>query len=160
MRQEDREYVGAVTLMLLGDGLNPDEVSSELGLVPSQCWRKGEKKSFLRADGTTRVFDSEHEWGGWKMLIPPEHKDDLIESQLEFWVDLLQSRIMALKRFRLLAFHCALDIFITSSETASIVIPHNLLTEVAALGVDLQWSFSAYSESEQAAAGDARNART
>jgi len=157
--EDNREYVGSTTLMVLGDDLDPDRVSADLRLEPSQCWRKGEA-SLRLADGTTRLREGKHEWGGWKLFVTPEQKDRPIESQLEFWVGLLQSRIAALKRLRLLGFECALDVFVTSSGTASISLPNQLQKEVTALGLDVRLSFWASSESEQAAAGDARDART
>lgn len=160
MSRLDREYVGSVTLMLLGENLDPNMVSEELDLLPSGCWRKGEGKSFRRADGTMHDFESKHEWGGWKLSVPAEHKDGPIESQLEFWVQLLRSRIAPLKRLRLLGFECLLDVFVTSGETASITVPYQLQKKLATLGLDVRLSFWASSENDQAATGDARNART
>ena len=145
--RQEREYVGSVTLILLGDDLDPDRVSAELQLVPSQCWRRGERKSLRANDGTTRILDSEHEWGGWKLFVSAEQKDSPIESQLEFWVGLLQSRMASLKQLKLLGFECILDVFVASSETASIAISHQLQWSVAALGLDMHFSFWASSES-------------
>jgi hypothetical protein len=159
MSEQDAEYVGSTTLIVLGDDLDPDQVSAELSLVPSQCWRKGQASLHL-ADGTTRLREGKYECGGWKLLVAPEQKDRRIEAQLEFWVELLQSRTAALKRLRLRGFECALDLFVTSSETASIFLSSQLQKEVTALGLDVRLLFWASSESEQAAAGDARNART
>ena len=139
--------------MVLGDHLDPDRVSADLRLEPSQCWRKGEA-SLRLADGTTRLREGKHEWGGWKLFVTPEQKDRPIESQLEFWVGLLQSRTAALKRLRLLGFECS------SSGTASIALSNQLQKEVTALGLDVRLSFWASPESEQAAAGDARDALT
>ena len=159
MSQQHLEYVGSTTLIVLGDDLDPDQVSAELGLEPSQCWRKGQA-SLRLSDGSTRLRAGKHEWGGWKLLVAPEQKDCPIESQLEFWVELLQSRAAALKRLRLRGFECALDLVVTSSETASIFLSSQLQKEVTALGLDVRLSFWASSESEQAAADDGRNART
>jgi hypothetical protein len=87
---------------------------------------------------------------GWLETVGAgEREDSPIESQLEYWVDLLRSRTAALKRLRVLGYECALDVFVTSSGTASIVVPHQLQKEVAALALDIRLSFSADSESER-----------
>ncbi len=54
----NKEYTSSVTLMILGDKLTPNDVSNELGLKPSQAWKKGEQKSFSRSDGSKIEFDS------------------------------------------------------------------------------------------------------
>jgi hypothetical protein len=148
---EDSEYVGSVSLILIGEDLDPDIVSSALELAPSQCWRRGEK-SLRLADGTTQVRESEYEWGGWKLFVAVEHKDGPIESQLQYWVELLQPRIATLKRLRLLGHECALDVFVTSNETASFALCSRLLKSVAALEVEMRLSFWASSERRSRAA--------
>jgi hypothetical protein len=141
MPLQDREYVSSVTLILLGD-LDPDSVSAELRLSPSQCWRKGERTVRL-ADGTVRLREAAHADGGWKLFIAAEHSEGPLEEQLEFWISALQPRITALKRLRLTGFECVLDVFVTSSETASIVLSNRVQKEIAALGLDIRLSFSA-----------------
>ena len=153
---QDREYASSVTLMVLGEGLDPDRVSAELHLEPSQYWRKGERSVRFRG-GTTRLRKSVHEWGGWKLFVAAEHKDECLEEQLEFWIYLLRSRIAGLRQLRLVGLKCALDVLVLSSETASIVLSNQLQKEVAALGLEMRISFWASPESDQAAAGDAGN---
>lgn len=93
------------------------------------------------------------------MFIADEHEDSSLEDQLEFWTNLLASRIGTLRQLRLFGFECALDVFVTSGETASIVLSSQAQNEIAALGLEMRISFWAANESEQAAAGGARNAR-
>lgn len=69
---QDREYVSSVTLLVLGEDLNPDKASAELRLEPSQSWRKDGRSIRLR-DGTTQLRESAHAWGGWKMFIADAH---------------------------------------------------------------------------------------
>jgi hypothetical protein len=159
MTDPDTEYVGSVTLMILGEDLDPDMVSRELGLTPSQAWRKGEKKSYLRANGTTHRFESRHEWGGWKLFLDPEHKNDPVEAQLEYWSELLGPRLNSITQLKSKGFECLLNIFVTSGETVCIVIPDQLQKSVASLGLDLHLSFIASTESEQVAPGDAAKPR-
>ena len=67
--KKDREYLGKVNLIIIGDDLDPDSVSNKLSLTPSQSWRKGERQELILRDGTKRVFKSRHSWGGWKLFI-------------------------------------------------------------------------------------------
>jgi len=55
------EHCCSVTLIVVGDVLEPDVVTSALGWPPDRSWRRGERKRFARPDGTERVFDSVHE---------------------------------------------------------------------------------------------------
>ena len=93
------------------------------------------------------------------LFVAAEQKDSPLEEQLELWVGLLRSRIAGLRQLRLFGLECALDVFVTSSETASVMISNQLQRKVAALGLEMRISFWAHSESEQAAAGDAGNPR-
>ena len=144
----DPEYVCSVSLIILGDDLDPDVVSEELSLRPWQSWRRREHKKYIRKDGSVREFDSRHSWGGWKLLIDPEHKEDLLESKLQFWCDLLQDRIEAIDRLKVRGYHCVLDLFITTDATASIIIPVELQKAIASLGLEIQLSVITGNEKE------------
>ena len=146
---EEKEYVSSVTLMILGEDLKPDEVSAELSLMPSQAWLKGEQKSFARADGSKRVFESRHEWGGWKCFVDQAHEDALLEEQLQFWCDTLQDKVDTLSRFKSKGLHCALSLFVTTDDTASIILPEELQASLASLGLELELSIMTGDESEQ-----------
>jgi hypothetical protein len=137
----DPEYTGSVMLMILGDDLDPDEVSDRLGLVPSQAWRKGERHSFTRTDGSRLEFRSKHTWGGWKRFIEPRQEKLPIEAQLEFWYKKLRAHIAALASFKSEGWDCALDLFVTTDATASMVFSGGLLKRIAELGVELRISF-------------------
>lgn len=145
MNDQDREYVCSVTLMVLGEDLDPDSVSATLRLEPSQCWRKGEKAKG-RCGSAIALRGSVQEWGGWKLFMADEQKDLLLEEQLECWVEVLRPRIVGLRQLRLLGLECALDIFVTSSETASIVLSNQLQKAVASLGLEMRISFWTFSE--------------
>ena len=146
---EEKEYVSSVTLMILGEDLKPDEVSAELSLKPSQAWRKGEQKSFVRSDGSRRVFDSRHEWGGWKCFVDQSHENDLLEEQLQFWCDTLRDKVDAIARLKSKGMHCALSLFVTTDDTASIIFPEELQASLAALGLELELSIMTGDASEQ-----------
>ena len=136
----DPEYTGSVMLMILGDDLDPDEVSDRLGLAPSQAWRKGERHSFAKPDGSKLEFMSKHRGGGWKRFIGAGQEKLPLEAQLEFWHRKLRSRIAALSSFRSKGWDCVLDLFVTTDETASIIFSADLQSQISELGVELRIS--------------------
>ena len=97
---EDSEAdVYSATLMILGDELNPQDVTAKLGIEPNQSWRKGEEKSFTNNDGTIHFFDSRHEYGGWKCFIPEEQQDLELGEQLNWWCDFLRGKEAVMQAF-------------------------------------------------------------
>jgi hypothetical protein len=57
------DHCCSVTLIVVGDDLEPDVVTSVLGWLPNKSWRRGEHKRVMQPDGNERVFDSIHDWG-------------------------------------------------------------------------------------------------
>ena len=140
--ETDQEYVSSVTLIILGEDLDPDMVSQELSLTPSKSWRKGEQMSFSRPDGSKRLFDSRHNWGGWKLFVDPKYENDLLETQLQFWCETLRDKTNAIARLKSKGMYCALSLFITTDATASIVLPETLQKSLANLGLEIDLSIS------------------
>ena len=130
--------------MVLGESLQPDVVTNELRLTPNQSWKKGEQKHFIRSDGSKLIFDSYHKWGGWKVFIPDEIKDEYLEEQLQYWCNTLQEKKSNIEALKSKDLDFALDIFICTDSTASIIIPEALQKEVSELGVELQISFQTH----------------
>jgi hypothetical protein len=145
----DREYTGSVMLLILGNDLDPDEVSDRLDLAPSQAWRRGERQSFVRVDGSRLEFKSKHGWGGWKRFIEARQKELPIEAQLEFWYKKLRSRVAALAHFRSKGWDCALDLFLVTDATASMIFSSELQNSLSELGVDLRISIWAVDPGEE-----------
>jgi hypothetical protein len=58
------ENCSSATLIITGIDLDPDVITEALDLTPTQTWRRGEQKRFVRPDGSVRQFDSIHELGG------------------------------------------------------------------------------------------------
>jgi hypothetical protein len=150
MMETNQEYVSSVTLMVLGTNLDPDMVSEELNLNPSQSWRNGEQKSFNRPDGSKHVFDSKHEWGGWRLFSDPLCKNAHLETQLQFWCDALQDKTSAMAVLKSKGLHCVLDVFVTTDATASIVLPEELQRSLGTLGLEIEISIIAGNKSEHA----------
>lgn len=86
-----------VTLIATGVDLDPDHVTELLKHSPDQSWRRGERKSFTRADGTVRQFESVHADGGWKWFLWKDTPGESLEVQIEKCLSILESRADALR---------------------------------------------------------------
>ena len=131
--QASREYLSYVTLMIHGKNLEPVEVSRLLHLRPSQSWKRGES--------TGRTMP--HPWGGWKKSLPKNLMPSPLPTQLRYWVRTLRERTAQIRTLERSTHLCALNCYIGSSHTASIIIPVELQQSVAALGLELHISFFA-----------------
>jgi hypothetical protein len=126
-----REYVSSVILVITGDSLIPPRVSQSLRLEPDQAWQKGEPKA---------VGDGIHQCGGWKKFLPEAMRSQPFEEQLGYWAALLGDRVNALDKLTQDGHQCLLSCFVTTDETASIVIPSTLQHSLARLNVPLEIS--------------------
>ncbi len=120
----------SATLIILGEALDPALVSELLGLSADAQWRRGEQKRSGQL-----VFDSVHEWGGWKRFIPAELRDAELQEQLEHWIELLAPREAALQRLAARGYELELNCFTASS--AELYLAPALLARLASWGVGL-----------------------
>jgi hypothetical protein len=118
------EYLSHATLMVLGTSLDPADVSSALGLRPTQAWMRGDT----------------HKWGGWKKSLPASQTNKPLPSQLRFWIRTLRGRAKAISKLVATGHLCTLDCYIGTASTASIIVPADLQSELAALGLELRLS--------------------
>ena len=132
--RHEQEYLSHVTLMILGENLDPQSVSRSLRLRPTKAWRQGEPKTH---------GSSTYEWGGWKKSLPNAQLIQPLNRQLAFWVKALTGRNQAIAKLTRDGNSCALSCYIGSSGTASIVISPVLQKNIAGLGLELQLSFFA-----------------
>jgi hypothetical protein len=138
---QDSDIAQSATLVIVGTDLDPGEVTDALGLQPWQSWTRGDRKSYVRRDGTRAEFESIHEWGGWKLRLPDSRQSrDLVE-QLRYWVELLRARSASLLHFRDKGFTIELNCCLIGDDTINIHIPADVLKELARLHVDLDVSF-------------------
>jgi Domain of unknown function (DUF4279) len=126
------EYRSHATLMLLGDDLDPTEVSRAIRMRPSQSWSRG--------DPQTSVSASRHEYGGWKKFLPVALTNAPLERQLAYWAKKLLGQGDTLNVFVSRGYVCALNCYIGIDATASVVLPSHLLMSLASLGVELRLS--------------------
>ncbi len=131
------DTVTSATLLIFGGEFEPSEVSKHLGLAPWRSWRKGEKKSYVREDGTTILFDSSNEWSGWKHKLPEELSLQPLEAQLEAWCELLRPRKNGLKLVRGMVEKIHLDCCIVCSSTTRLIVTPLIQETLAQLDVSL-----------------------
>ncbi len=139
---EEREYLSSATFLVLGEDLEPDTVSKELGISASQSWRP----------------DGSHQWGGWKKRIADEHRNAPLETQIEFWCDLLLDRTPGISKLKSRGHYCALDLCVITDSTASIIIPESLQKKLAELELEIRFSIRTETGSEHTVAGPATHA--
>lgn len=124
---KEPDEVASVTLIILGDDLEPGYVSDLLGMKPSQSWRKGEEKR--KAKGTF------YEWGGWKCFS--EDNSNVLEEQLESWLLLLERKAAAFRQMKENGWKCCLDCFLAFDDVSTVCIPSELSERTGELGLDL-----------------------
>ena len=125
----DAEYTSSVTLIILGTALDPQEVSRALRLRPAQSWKRGDTRG-----------KSAYDWGGWKKFLPASQESRPLASQLRYWARTLKGLSKPLSKLTNAGHICMLDCFIGTDATASIVIPSDLQSELAALGLEIRLS--------------------
>jgi hypothetical protein len=134
------EHHCSVTLIVTGDDLEPDEVTSALGWPPDQSWRRGERKRFIKPDGTERVFDSVHDWGGWKLFTADDERGRSLQDQIAAWLTRLRVKAQAIQHLRDRAWVVELNCFVATSECLEL--PATVIGDLAGLGVGLTLTFS------------------
>jgi hypothetical protein len=130
----------SVTLIVTGEDLDPAVVTAALGMTPDRSWRRGEYKSFVRGDGTTRVFDSIHDEGGWKCFMPSSEQTWPIQDQLASWLERLSGFRDVIRAFNDRGWDTELDGFVATSEFRHL--PPGLMSKLAGLGLTLALTFS------------------
>jgi len=139
-----KDAVCSATLIILGDDLNPDVITDALGLQPSQAWRRGDNHSSVKADGTVRVCETIHKWGGWKRWLEGDLRDMPLTTQLLHWADLLTEQASFISG--LTEKGCAVEMNCCVITEASVVIqvPAQIQQKFGELGVDLDVTFYAH----------------
>jgi len=135
--KDEREYECSTTLIITGEELNPDEVTQLLHLEPSQSWRRGELKQ--PSIGNQSVY----EFGGWKLFITDDRREQYLEKQLLHWYDLLKPKHEIFHEFNRRGFSLQLDCFITTDEAVSIYLDLELQKKLIKISVDIALSVSA-----------------
>ena len=136
----NNKTICSATLIVLGDDLYPNMVSGLLNLAPSQSWRKGEHHQFIRHDGTVQVFDTTHDWGGWKLWLPEELRQMPLDAQIKHWANLLGERAEEIRELKSCGFTIELNCSVTS-RTYFLQVMSELQKRLGELGVDMAITF-------------------
>ena len=92
-RKGDRE-MNLTQLVFCRENVDPDFVTRQLGLIPTESLRVGDETTIGGRPGfLSRV-------GLWKLSLPNESGERTIEEQLAQWTGLLQSRVQVLRELR------------------------------------------------------------
>jgi hypothetical protein len=126
-------------LIIWGGDFDPDEVTRTLRLKPTRTWRKGERRSFRRADGSIHL-GSRRPWSGWKKWMTDRFRERPLESQLSFWLRLLTRR-SALGKLRKNGAVVELNCCLIHRGSVNVTLPAAMISKLAALGVqlDITW---------------------
>jgi len=136
MTGEGAEHCCSVTLIVVGEDLDPEEVTRALGMEAHRSWRRGERKAFVRPDGSVQYFDSVHEEGGWKHFLPERYQDNRpLHEQIYLWVARLRGLAEAIKTLTERGWEVELDCFAIGSEV--LVLSSGDLRELAELRIGL-----------------------
>jgi hypothetical protein len=152
MAKMRKEHCCSVTLNVVGVDLEPNVVTSCLGWSPDQSWRRGERKRFMRPDGTERVFDSVHDRGGWKQFTAEDERGQSLEEQFAAWLERLRLKGQEIQRLHDHGWEIELDCFAATSECLDL--PAAMIKEMAGLGIGLALTFSANTDEDSADAPD------
>ncbi len=133
------EYISRVTLIILGNDLDPAHVSRMLKLRPSKVWKRGDSQTSGRL-----TFDSTYSWGGWKKFLPAAQNSRSLPSQLRYWARTLRGRERIISALVDSGHRCTLDCYIGTDTTASLILPTDLQQSLSALGLDLTFSVSVH----------------
>ena len=131
--------------MIIGESLDPSIATKLLGMRPNQQWRRGDQKSFKRKDGTVQIFDSVHEWGGWKRWSSDAEQKKEFEALLEYWCRKLTPKKKALTQLATSRCEVFLDCCLAGDAVVFAISPR-LLAKLAGLGVTLRVSFYHHQE--------------
>ena len=138
---DERRRQFSVTLILLGEGLDPSGVTRALGMFPDQSWRTGEVPKVRRPDGRWIETPRVAEWSGWKKFMPVELDGESVELQLEHWAGELESKAEALQTLRDLGWSVALDCYMASPDSERLALRTGLIGKLANFGADLDIHF-------------------
>ncbi len=125
------------TLLILGNSFEPTLATRLLGLRPSQYWRCGERKSFVRKDGTKKYFDSVHEWSGWKRRLSKREEKKELSAEIEQWCRMLMPKKKALAQLRAAGCEIFLDGCLID-KTSQFILPPAILAQLAELDLNLR----------------------
>ncbi len=128
-------------LIICGEALDFDLITSRLGIKNAATVRQGEIPIPTIAEGQTRLFDPRMRLDNWKKGLRGKSNQQSLEQQLEIWVSQLHPVRSAFAEFKALGYWSVLDCEIWPSRfhygSVQYQIKAELLQKVARLGIDI-----------------------
>lgn len=138
--------LSSVTLLILGDNLDPNEVTRRLAIFPDQAWRVGDFPEIQTPSGRWIQSTSAALFGGWKKYMPKILEGEMLGIQLLHWSEALESKADIIRALRDRGWSVILDCFVTASEPEMVELTAELLAKLAAIGSDVDFHFYPHSE--------------
>lgn len=139
-----------VSFRLSSDSLDPNVVTGQLGLTPTNAFAKGEMSPPGRVTGRSFI----HRTGGWRLESPLPRSAEL-DDHLRALLDLLSAKAPIIRGYKDQAF--TVDFFcglFLNSFNERLELPPETLARVAALGATLSLDiYSAPGDEERAPPG-------
>lgn len=137
-------------LIICGEALDFDLITSRLGIKNAATVRQGEIPIPTIAEGQTRLFDPRMRLDNWKKGLRGKSNQQSLEQQLEIWVSQLHPVRSAFAEFKALGYWSVLDCEIWPSRfhygSVQYQIKAELLQKVARLGIDINLTVNVGSE--------------
>jgi len=155
MDNKDEEYVNSADLIIVGEDLDPAEITRILGLSPDDAWKKGEQRSYKLPNGPIRELDGVYENGGWKKHETPKmEKEEFLGVKLIYWKFILEALKNELREIIEMGYEIELNCFVCTSSSIALMIEPSILKGFGDLGIKLDVTFSSFCEKCHADSSD------
>ena len=142
MSEETAEYCSC-KLYVRGDDLDPQLVTTLLGVEPSEAYLKGEHK-ILRVNRESPAKPSNLivRTGTWRLDVAEEKKRSWdAAAQLEYWCAFLMSREAAVRELQAHGYEVMVDCYIDEGPIVYLDLSVALMQALGNLGVALKFGF-------------------
>ncbi len=144
-----KSYTSSVVLRVGGEGVDPQWVTGCLDLEPHRAVGRYEPMASADREGAVAPSPAPlHPTGSWRRYPPPELAARPMEEQVQYWIELLDSRHRGLIELRDAGLVPALSCFVDTDTVASVVLSNHQVAVLAELGLDLELSIFARTEAE------------
>jgi hypothetical protein len=142
----------SVVLRVRGESLEPLSVSDHLGLEPHSSASRNDplqlsgdrsqhrSAALATGSGESIQLNLLRPMGSWQRFPPPELARSGLERQLEYWVELLKARRVAVKTLTNEGLEVVLSCVVQVDGAAAFRLPPPLQRRIARLGVGLDFS--------------------
>jgi len=134
------DYTSSVTLVITGENITPDEVTTAIGLTPYKTWKKG----------GVRRFESEREfvypWSGWKLLMDDKVANQAFEEQLAYWCTILLPKKDVIDQVTMAGMNIYLECYLSFGGQVTATLDRALLEKLTNIGVNLSFNIFHFEE--------------